>query len=340
LALLSIIGLVLIVRYNQKVTTNVFPHLVCPKATYCFGNKSNTNVVTHRFVLKNQGSSSLAIQNVKTPRKCTTKILSHNIIKPGKEATLDVQLDLSGFRGPIYKKILVKSNDPHQPWLQLSLTGRAVEKIAVMPSKVSFLEIMGDVIIQKTVDILVKDPNIYLTLNKAVSDSPYFEPELRTATKGKSYQLNIRTVPPLPEGITNGIIRVLTDNKDCPVLAVPVKADVIGDLLVYPDEIVLSSTDISINTDKPYVVIISGKKKIIEITDVISPSPFIKTKVVPLSKDAYKIELNIPLVMENLNGRNLHIKVKTDMNFTEEIIIPFRCSVPLRNEHKYGNNKE
>lgn len=298
------------------------PELVCEWPVHDFGEASNTEVVQHVFVLKNQGTTPVRIGRVKPSCGCTVGTISDELVHPGKQATVAVQVSLLGLRGRIREKLAVESDDPHQPRIQLYVEGTVTEDIVIMPARVSFLGIAGDAEVSRTVNVLVKNPDLELHINKLEPDTPYFVPELELIERSKSYRIRIRAKPPLPEGIVSGRIRLLTDNATCPTIDIPVRADVWGELVVFPEEIVLSSDVGRNDAVSPYVAVIPGKTKAFELKSVEPPVSSITATTVPLGQWGYKIELTIPVVTKDLEGRKL--RIRTNVDGMEEILVPFR----------------
>ncbi len=298
------------------------PRLVCYEQNYDFGKRNRTDTVKHSFVVKNEGNAPLIIRRVKPFCRCTVGKLSKNVLQPDEEVTIHVQLVLYGLSGVVHKKILIESNDPHNPKGTLHITGTVTDDILITPFQVSFLGIHDDTKTDKVVRIDVLNPDINLNIERVESESQYFVPETKTLEKGKSYELTIHTKPPLPEGLTTGSIRIFTDNDEYGTLEIPVKADVFGELIIFPEEIILTIENNHNTKSSPYVAVIPGKTRIFELKNVISPSTSIKTKIVPLGQSGYKIELTIPVVTKDLEGQKL--RITTNVENMKEILVPFR----------------
>jgi hypothetical protein len=99
------------------------PRIVCDQPTFDFGSRDASEVVNHTFELKNTGSTDLVITAVRPACGCTTAQLDKNVITPGETSKLGAQLSLAGRGGEIQKPILIESNDPAKPALQLAFKG-------------------------------------------------------------------------------------------------------------------------------------------------------------------------------------------------------------------------
>ena len=99
------------------------PRIVCDQPTFDFGSRDASEVVSHTFELKNTGTSDLVITAVRPACGCTTAQLDKSVIPPGETSKLGAQLSLTGRGGEIQKPILIESNDPANPALQLTFKG-------------------------------------------------------------------------------------------------------------------------------------------------------------------------------------------------------------------------
>jgi len=71
-------------------------------------------------------------------------------------------------------------------------------------------------------------------LESADVDSESFTVQLREIEKGKRYEVEVATVPPLRQGSTRAQVTIMTDAKDQPVLRLPIYAYVRPRVLLAP----------------------------------------------------------------------------------------------------------
>jgi len=89
-----------------------FPILHFAETQYDFGNVKEGKVVDHTFKFENSGKSPLKIKDIKTSCGCTVALISSELLKPGEQGTLKVELDTSNRGGKMSRTITIKSNDP------------------------------------------------------------------------------------------------------------------------------------------------------------------------------------------------------------------------------------
>jgi hypothetical protein len=112
------------------LTTGVFaqsstnePRIACAAPNYDFGKMCNTALVTHIFLLANEGTAPLAITSLNSGCGCTVAKSSVTAVGPGSNTEVTVKFDTANRTGPQRKSIYVQSNDRRTPTLRLELTG-------------------------------------------------------------------------------------------------------------------------------------------------------------------------------------------------------------------------
>lgn len=99
------------------------PKLLVQPMKYDFGTVTQGETVTHSFILTNNGGDLLKIIHVQTSCGCTAATPERNELAPGESTNLEVTFNSTGRYGAQKKNITIKSNDPENPLLKLTLTG-------------------------------------------------------------------------------------------------------------------------------------------------------------------------------------------------------------------------
>ncbi len=105
------------------LTAYAEPKISCDEPTFDFGSRDASEVVSHTFELKNNGTSELVITAVRPACGCTAAQLDKSVIPPGGTSKLEAQLSLAGRTGEIQKPILINSNAPAYPAFYLAMKG-------------------------------------------------------------------------------------------------------------------------------------------------------------------------------------------------------------------------
>lgn len=87
------------------------------------------DVLTHEFVIRNEGDAVLTIRRVDTSCGCTAVLLTEKTIAPGKEGRLKVTFNTQGYAGKVDKYIYIESDDPSRTNVQLTVSA----EIEVLP---------------------------------------------------------------------------------------------------------------------------------------------------------------------------------------------------------------
>jgi hypothetical protein len=98
------------------------PKIVILEDFYSFGSVGPTDVVSHDFVIANQGEAPLTISRAYTTCGCTTADFTATVIPPGKVSIVTMFYD-AGFhdaRGQTVRRgIIIENNDPKNPQVEL-----------------------------------------------------------------------------------------------------------------------------------------------------------------------------------------------------------------------------
>ena len=98
------------------------PRIAVDPPAFDFGRTLPQKAVTREFSIRNFGDQDLVIENVSTSCGCTVAdTLAKKVVKPGGSQPLRVTLTTPVGPGPITKSVVVRSNDPARPLLEIKL---------------------------------------------------------------------------------------------------------------------------------------------------------------------------------------------------------------------------
>lgn len=304
------------------------PKIACDELTFNFGDRDNTESVEHSFVVRNLGTAPLELTSVKTSCGCTVAELRQRVLAPGEATTIDAVLSLKGRQGLQSKAIVVESNDPIQPTLQLALVGNAITPIEILPKIVNFGRIVDDETHTRTVTIKSKKTDAMFKVTRLESRSPHFTVSEKVLEDGRTHLLTITTKEDLPPGSLATQVKLYTDNKKHPIITVNTYGQVVGPLNYAPNVLLLPATFNPRVPRSRSIRVTAGRVKEFKILSVKPPSQSIGVDVLPQGGRGYLIRLsNLP------NGRELEgkfIRITTDAKELKEIIIPIRVAPTAR----------
>jgi hypothetical protein len=191
------------------------------------GTVAKGQMVEATFIVKNTGGSDLMISDARPSCGCTVASFD-KIIKPGAEGKIQSSVDTKSFSGPISKSVLVVSNDPERPQLNLFIKAMVKPFVDVVPQPfVRFSVIKGDAASQDVV-LISEEKGFRPTI--AETSQPYVKAEILPAgdkdkipgRPGEQYKVHVNVQPDAPEGLLNAPIRIATGVSQQPTVEIPV----------------------------------------------------------------------------------------------------------------------
>jgi hypothetical protein len=88
-------------------------------ASFDFGRAQQNRKLQKEFSIRNFGDADLEIRDVSTTCGCTAALMDSTTVKPGGTTPLRVSLETRTYRGRLVRSVLVRSNDPERPVLEL-----------------------------------------------------------------------------------------------------------------------------------------------------------------------------------------------------------------------------
>jgi hypothetical protein len=118
-----------IVYYGSQTVQGIWqPVLVCNQSVYDFGKIDTVVVPSHSFVIKNAGRKNLFIESVSPGCGSCVEVIGYTktSVPPKKAGTVNIKLLTQNLYGKVSKEVLVKTNDPKNPNLILTLEAEVI----------------------------------------------------------------------------------------------------------------------------------------------------------------------------------------------------------------------
>lgn len=106
------------------------PKIFSPNRFHNFGDLREGQVVSHDFIIKNIGTDTLVISNVRSSCGCTVAKLKVDKLAPGDSATVTVTFNTHNRKGPQTKYVYIYNNDPILSKFKLVLKANVFDKNA------------------------------------------------------------------------------------------------------------------------------------------------------------------------------------------------------------------
>ena len=300
--------------------TQPFPDIVCDEPEFFFGSATNTQTITHEFILSNEGTSPLFIRAVRTDCGCVASKLANDTLAPGESTALKIKLNLKRRSGPQFRRIIVESNDRQKPRFILVISGEAIAPLEIIPDQIFWGNINVSASAEKSCEIKFSEGD-QSYINSVVTTSPFFSAEVTSLRPRRNYKITIRTVPPLQKGSLRTSLKVVTDHSRFQTIEIPMQGRVVGDIFSIPEKIVVKSKNG--RTVARTLLVYSGLKKKFKLLSVDIPGTDIKIRTRSMSiANGYRVDMRNIVPSPELNGKN--IVIVTDCETAPTIKVPLQ----------------
>ena len=296
------------------------PRIKCAEPEHKFGTVPSSQSVVHDFVIANAGDAILQIRSIRACCGATAK-MTGTAIPPGSNSTLHVSLSLNGRNGEHHKAIYLGSNDPTQPYYQLRFVGTAVAAIRAEPQAVDFGVVWGETPTSAIVTVICAS-NMAMKVTNVVSDATQFIASVDGEVGGGAWRIGVRTVPPLPMGVSRGKVTVMTDHGQHSRLGIPVTLIMASDIVTVPMEIRMQEGGQKAMARNCTILLRSRSGKAFNILNAQAPEGEMNVEWEPLASGGYRVGVSNVMPFEDLDGKDLVIT--TDHESVTRIAIPFR----------------
>jgi hypothetical protein len=246
LAIVSIILLALTSTILGQGTADGQPKLVIENTTHNLGDVKSGATVSHVYIVKNIGKANLEIKNIVPGCGCET-VAFDPVIAPGKEGKITLQVNTTGYNGPISKAATVTTNDPTQPSFDLVIQfnaldgaprGQAVGPFLVSPA----MRASGATIVGGSANLVMTIYNTGTTPRKITgvkTEGTAFKVTLDPNQDGTRYMIQAVSSPTLAIGNHTQTVKLTTDSPETPEIQLELETTVDAPLRVGPAAISL-----------------------------------------------------------------------------------------------------
>lgn len=202
------------------------PKIGFSEENYDFGNINQGDVVSHEYIIKNEGTEKLSLTNIKATCGCTAAQPDKKELNPGESTKLKVTFDSAGRRGVQKKYVYVFSNDPDRPQVRLSfvtkilidgeLDAKVVKEpqIALSKKEIDFGNVIQGEIKTDQINVMNRG-NEDLHIKGVVSTSDYFELSIskQNLKPGEVASISVKFNSKDLSGVLNTSITILSSDK-------------------------------------------------------------------------------------------------------------------------------
>lgn len=213
------------------------PKIELSETLFDFGTVWQGEPLSKDFTVKNTGDAPLTL-DVETSCGCTTPTKPKSPLGPGESDKLTITYRSDHRKGPANQRVTIKTNDPANPTLTVTVRGEVKPMYSAEPDRVNFGRVYPDSTGSVTIEIknLYTDP-MPLKL-KEDQDLGIYDAKLEEQEAGQKYTLTVSLKPgPLAVGAAMGEIKLLTGQQRLPEVSIPLNASVRPPVLVEPGQI-------------------------------------------------------------------------------------------------------
>lgn len=282
---------------KKEAASGPRPIIEIPKMRHDFGDVYEADKFEYTFVVRNKGKADLVIQDVKPGCGCTVANFD-KVIAPGQEGSIELVLDGTRVHGEFSKTAQVHSNDPDHPELTLTIAGKKVALVSVVPDGVIYLQGRYEEVIEKEVTISSNEKLPDFKVVGVTSDmDDKISYQVKPGVKKGEYVLSVKKNPELPMSSSYGTITVKTNSTKSPETKLQVQVMTKGNITVSPSSVNFGSVrfaaeDKSASPVTRTIMVIKNSGEGLDVKDVKIDNPNFKAKVEPVTPGKqFKVEI-------------------------------------------------
>lgn len=303
----------------KKAAPGTRPVIDVPRLNYDFGETFHLEKYAYAFVVRNRGNADLVISDVKPGCGCTLANFDH-VIAPGKEGRIELVVDGNKVHGQFSKAAEVLSNDTDHPSISLSISGKEIPFVNVIPDGTVYLHGRPGEAIEKELTLSSNEKDIEFKVTGVTSNiDDKIKYSFAPGSKKGEYVVKVNKNPSLPIMSTYGSLIIHTTSKKSPDTTLQVHVMTKSSILLSPSVVnygEVKFTDAkgpgTPSTKTITVTKSAGKLKIIDVT---TSNPNFKAKFEALTPDQqYKVMVTFtpPTRKQSKQTETGEMIIKTD----------------------------
>jgi hypothetical protein len=181
-----------------------------------FGQVAKGEKLKAVFEVRNTGTAPLEISSVRPTCGCTVANFDKTVA-PGATGKIEAEVDTTAFSGPIAKSVLVFSNDPANPQVNLVIKAEVRSFVEVLPRNLIRLNVLQGEPATEKVTLSSADGTDFKVTGVDTGGGPYEvtyrelpEKERIPERKGSQWEVSVTVPANAPEGLLNHKLIVKT----------------------------------------------------------------------------------------------------------------------------------
>ena len=175
------------------------PLLQVEETSYDIGIIQKGMEFGYAFLFENKGQGNLKLLKATGNSPGEIKVRMPSIIPAGKERYVDISQDSNRIRGPHTLEVIIKTDDPSQPEVLLSVHGYVQWPVEILPRPLSLMKVQKGQSKNKQFT-LVNNTQTPLKIEKIEYDENLFLVKAKEIEKGKKFEFTVSSQPKAPLG--------------------------------------------------------------------------------------------------------------------------------------------
>jgi hypothetical protein len=227
-------GAVLVASLPRGAAAENKPSVEIPRMRQDFGEVFERAKYEYSFVVRNRGTADLVIEDVKPGCGCTVAKFD-KVIPPGGEGKIELVLDGERVNGEFSKTAVVKTNDPEHPELTITIAGKEIPFLNVVPEGTIYLHGRYDEAVEKSVTLTSNEKDFDLKITGVTSNiDDKIEYKVSPGAKKGEFVLNVKKKADVLPSSAYGTVTVKTNSEKSPETILQVHVMTKGSISVTP----------------------------------------------------------------------------------------------------------
>lgn len=299
-----------------------------------FGTVAKGEKIRAIFEVRNTGNAPLEVTQVRPTCGCTVASFDRTI-PPGGTGKITAEMDTTGFSGPVSKAVLVFSNDPATPQVNVVIKADVRAFIEVLPRPLIIFRnvLQGEPASEKLV-LLSADGSDFKVESAEASGGPYQlaykelgEKERVPERKGSQWELTVTVPANAPEGMLNQKIVVKTTAAKAPEVTINVTGAVRPVVQVIPPQVNFGTVAGDALVGQNFLVVNNRQGTELQLSEVKVDNPNFATEVIPLQAgQRYQVAVSMKAGVPK-GAQKATVKISTSDPLRKLIEVPIQAVV-------------
>jgi hypothetical protein len=299
-----------------------------------FGTVPKGDKIRATFDVRNTGKAPLEITQVRPTCGCTVASFDRTI-PPGGTGKIAAEVDTTGFSGPISKAVLVFSNDPATPQVNLVIKADVRAFIEVLPRPlIIFRNVLQGEPASERLVLLSADGSDFKVESAEASGGTYQlvykelgEKERIPDRKGSQWELTVTVPANAPEGMLNQKIVVKTTAAKAPEVTINVTGAVRPVVQVIPPQVNFGTVAGDALVGQNFLVVNNRQGVELQLSEVKVDNPNFATEVIPLQAgQRYQVAVSMKAGVPK-GAQKATVKISTNDPLRKLIEVPIQAVV-------------